>query len=61
MTAIVWPRFKNVTGAFRKVGIVSYLDEDLLLIARFDIRFATAVRHLNIPEDDDDRLPDDKV
>ena len=53
--------FKNVTGAFRKAGIVSYVDENLRLIARFDIRFATAVRHLNIPEDDDDRLPDDKV
>ena len=38
--------FKNVTSAFRRAGIVTYLDDELRLMARVDIRYASAVRHL---------------
>ena len=38
--------FKNITGAFRKAGIVTFLDDDLRLMVRVDTRYASAVRHL---------------
>ena len=36
--------YKNVVGAFRKSGIVTFLDQNLTLRARVDTSFATAVR-----------------
>ena len=50
--------FKNVTGAFKKSGIVTFLDEDLRLMARVDVRFASAVRHLNV--ENTEELPEDR-
>ena len=50
--------FKNVTSAFRRAGIVTYLDDNLRLMARVDIRYSSAVRHLQC--EDDDTLPNDK-
>ena len=50
--------FKNVTSAFRRAGIVTYLDDELRLMARVDIRYASAVRHLQC--EDCDVLPNDK-
>ena len=45
---------KNVVSAFRKGGLVTWLDEEsLTLMVRVDRSFATAVR-----EDDDTRLED---
>ena len=45
--------FKNITGAFRKAGLVTFLDDDLRLMVRVDTRYASAVRHLQ----GDDTLP----
>ena len=39
--------FKNVTGAFRKAGIVTFLDEKLRLRVRVDTDYASSVRHLH--------------
>ena len=50
--------FKNVTSAFRRAGIVTYLDDELRLMARVDIRYASAVGHLQC--EDCDVLPNDK-
>ena len=51
--------FKNITGAFRKAGLVTFLDDDLNLLVRVDVRYASAVRHLQgddtIPLDGDRR------
>lgn len=52
--------FKNVTGAFRRAGIVTFLDEQLRLMARVDVRFASAVRHLQLDDDNGYELPGDK-
>ena len=46
---------KNVTGAFRKSGIVTYVSEETgVLMARVDTRYATRVRHFANEEDIDD-------
>ena len=36
---------KNVVGAFRKSGLVTFLDETMRLMIRVDRSHATAVRH----------------
>ena len=53
--------FKNVTAAFRRAGIVTFIDESSgRLMARFDIRYASAVRHLELDDEDTLHLPGDK-
>ena len=51
--------FKNITGAFRKAGLVTFLGDDLNLLVRVDVRYASAVHHLQgddtIPLDGDRR------
>lgn len=50
---------KNVVGAFRKSGIVTFLDEKTLLLkARVDTRYASAVRHLQ--QEAPDQIEGDK-
>lgn len=41
---------KNVVGAFRKSGIVTWLDEaTLVLMVRVDVSYATALRDVDDP------------
>ena len=51
---------KNVTGAFRKSGIVTYVSKTGVLMARVDTRYATRVRHFENEEDIDDDDDDEE-
>lgn len=43
---------KNIVGAFRKSGLVTFLDDSMRLMLRVDRSHATAVRHFEAESDD---------
>ena len=54
--------FKNVTAAFRRAGIVTFIAEmSGRLMAWVDVRFASAVRHFGLENEDTQCLPGDKA